>query len=268
VIYFIIALLISPVLRCTVLSALSFEDLSGFWGSYIGGALGGLGTLIAVYLTIRDSHKQQRLNDEKTTNRIYAETKKHNDDRIEDKRFQECQERLHFTDDIAVYIGKYITHISKYYYACMWAEGINKRFDHACQELSDLESKLVRLNNEIDKTGLDSEDFVKLDIRRNHVNDELEIKKRKYASLLSEKEKNSDEGNRTLANECYFILRTKLYNISGADALLEQLSLLHNKMFNHFTAEDFNNDWLGRNNDQLIKEYESFRTKYCGDLKS
>ncbi len=66
-----------------------------------------------------------------------------------------------------------------------------------------------------------------------------------YNEKLKEKERNSIECNRIEANECYFILRTKLFNIREANEMLYQMDVLHNEMFDHL--ENLSKDWLEEN---------------------
>jgi gas vesicle protein len=91
------------IFRNDVYSVLSNGEWSGFLGSYIGGALGGIGTLLAVYMTTKETRKIQQ----------------ENSTQIEDeKRRNERKERKQFADKIAKDIATYITDISNYFYAC------------------------------------------------------------------------------------------------------------------------------------------------------
>ena len=50
------------IFRNDVYSVLSNGEWGGFLGSYIGGALGGVGTLLAVYITTKETRKIQQEN--------------------------------------------------------------------------------------------------------------------------------------------------------------------------------------------------------------
>ena len=50
------------IFRNNVYSVLSNGEWGGFLGSYIGGALGGIGTLLAVYITTKETRKTQQEN--------------------------------------------------------------------------------------------------------------------------------------------------------------------------------------------------------------
>lgn len=53
-----------------MLSNLNNAEWASFLGSYVGGILGGLGTLIAVFITVKDSKESQLKNEQDTTMRI------------------------------------------------------------------------------------------------------------------------------------------------------------------------------------------------------
>ena len=47
------------IFESTTFSNLSNNEWAGFLGSYVGGILGGLGTLISVFITVKDSRDMQ-----------------------------------------------------------------------------------------------------------------------------------------------------------------------------------------------------------------
>lgn len=265
VIYLVVGIILPFIFKYVIFESTTFSNLSnnewaGFLGSYVGGILGGLGTLISVFITVKESRDMQIDNKKDTDKKILDDKEEREAERKEDKKLEGQRERRKFADDIAVYIGKYITHISKYYYASRWAESIDADFRQANDELREVEREILALNAKIEKIGLESDEFVKLDIERGHLLDEKEIRERKYNEQLKEKEKNSIEGNRTEANECYFILRAKLFNITEANSMLCQMDVLHKEMFRNL--KDMDEDWLGKNIDLLIKEYNKFKINY------
>jgi len=248
------------IFESTTFSNLSNNEWAGFLGSYVGGILGGLGTLISVYITVKESRDMQIENKKDTDKKILDDKVEREAERKEDKKLEGQRERRKVADDIAVYIGKYITHISKYYYACKWAEMIDESFRQANDKLREVERELLTLNEKISKVSTDSDEFVQLEVERERLLDKKKILERKYNEQLKEKERNSIEGNRTEANECYFIIKTKLFNIAEADGMLCQVDVLHKEMFRHL--KDMDEDWLGKNIDLLIKEYNNFKINY------
>lgn len=265
VIYLIVGIILPFIFKYAIFESKTFSNLSnnewaGFLGSYVGGILGGLGTLISVFITVKESRDMQIDNKKDTDKKILDDKEEREAERKEDKKLERQRERREFADDIAVYIGKYITHISKYYYACRWAESIDADFRQANDELRKVEGEILTLNRKRDKTGVESDEFVQLDIEKTSLLDKKRILERKYNERLKEKERNSIEGNRTEANECFFILKTKLYNITEANSMLGQMDVLHKEMFRHL--KDMDEDWLEKNIDLLIKEYNKFKISY------
>lgn len=265
VVYIVVGIVLPFIFKYMIFENRTFSNLSnnewaGFLGSYVGGILGGLGTLISVYITVKDSRNMQAENKRDTDQKIMDDKEEREKERKEYKGLEEQKERRQFADDIAIYVGKYITHISKYYYASRWAEDIDLRFRDTNDKLKQLEREIMELNKKISKLEIDSEEISELEIYKTNLLEEKKIMERKYNEQLKEKEKNSIEGNRTKANECYFILKTKLCNISEANDLLSQLDMLHKDMFKYLKYDV--NDWIGENSELLMKEYNKFKTKY------
>lgn len=246
----------------TDVSNLSNNEWAGFLGSYVGGILGGLGTLISVFVTVKESRNMQAENKADTDEKILADRKEREKERKEEKVLEEQRERKQFADDIAVYVGRYITHISKYYYASKWAEDLDSAYRDANDKLKKIENKLVDLDKKIDEVGANSDEFLQLESEREHLCDKKSIIEREYTERLKEKERNSKDADRLVANECYFILKTKLYNIMEASIFLEQLGVLHKDMIKHLNSIDIKEDWLQTNSDLLIKKYYVFKTEY------
>lgn len=265
VIYLIVGIILPFIFKYAIFESTTFSNLSnnewaGFLGSYVGGILGGLGTLISVFITVKESREMQIDNKKDMDKKILDDKEEREAERKEDKKLEGQRERREFAEDIAVYIGKYITHISKYYYASRWAERINSDFRQANDELRKVEGEILALNRKIDKIGVESAEFVQLDIEKTNLLDKKRILERKYNERLKEKERNSIEGNRTEANECFFILKTKLYNIKEANSMLCQMDVLHKEMFRHL--KDMDEDWLEKNTELLVKEYNKFKISY------
>ena len=83
VVYVFIGFIIPIVLRHAVFendvySKLSNEGWASFLGSYVGGVLGGLGTLIAMYMTIKQTTEIQEENKKDTDQKILTESMRRN----------------------------------------------------------------------------------------------------------------------------------------------------------------------------------------------
>lgn len=252
------------IFESTAFSNLSNNEWAGFLGSYVGGILGGLGTLISVYITVKDSRDMQAENKRDTDQKLLEDKEEREKERKEDKRLEGQKERRQFAADISVYIGTYITHISKYYYASRISEKLHEDCKIAKDKLKEIEKKICVLDKEIDKyvseNDFSTDGFVKLDLQRQHLSEKKCIAEREYNEALRKKENNSKEANRLKANECYFVLNTKLYNIAEANALLDQLKVFHNDIFQHL--HDMSHDWLEERTHSLIEEYNKFKIKY------
>lgn len=206
------------IFRNNAYSVLSNEEWGGFLGSYIGGALGGIGTLLAVYITTKETRKIQH----------------ENSTQIEDeKKRNEKKERKQFSDTIAKDIAMYITDINKYFYACRALEQLHNKKRELNNELCNVDCKIGAKHAALKKLNIVNDDTEE----RLSVKNELEELKQKEAELKYKIERNSKEmeynkADRTIANERYFLLKIKLQNIeSGAD-ILKQLKIIHDNSSN------------------------------------
>lgn len=242
----------------TAISNLSNNEWAGFLGSYVGGILGGLGTLIAVFITIRDSRNIQFENKKDTDQRILNETKERERLRIEDKYNSERNMRKEFTDEISTYIGKYITHISKYFYANSSSERLESEYTSARDKMIRIEKEIEKVDEHINNADINSEEYVKLQNERNGLLDRKSAASRIYNECKDERKKNYEQANRLIANECLFILRTKLNEIKDAEELLKQLNVFHNGGF-YCNAIG---EWLSENTELLIQKYNDFKEQY------
>ena len=264
VIYTIVGILLPFLFRHVlfkgIFSDLGKNDWAGFLGSYVGGVLGGLGTLISVCITVKESRDMQIENKKDTDQKILDDKKERAAERKENQRLREQEKRKQFAEDLAPYVGKYITYISKYFYASAWAEKIDKELRKIKSESEQNEREIAELSKDIMSTENSTEESKQL---VGHLEELLVQKKnieKRYNEKLKEKERNSIECNRIEANECYFILKTKLFNIREANEMLYQMDVLHNGMFDHL--ENLSKDWLGENSKLFMDKYHKFKTEF------
>ncbi|RED83284.1 hypothetical protein [Cohnella phaseoli] len=90
------------IFRNKIYSSLSNGEWGGFLGSYLGGIISGIGTILAVWVTTKETRAIQNKTQDNIEN---------------DRRFQRQSQRRAFTDDIARIVSEYIADISGYYYA-------------------------------------------------------------------------------------------------------------------------------------------------------
>lgn len=265
-IYVLVGIALPFVFKYSIFENNTFSNLNNgewasFLGSYVGGILGGLGTLIAVFITVKDSKEAQLKNEEDTTKRIENDRKERNRERDEDKVMEEIKEKNRFAISVAEYLGKYVTHISKYYYANLHAESARNDYLFARQNLLDIENKIEGVNNKIDSVDSNSDEFVKLEVEKEHLTDKKQKIQREYEEKRYENRKNSEEGNRTIANECFFTLNTMLYGIPEASTLRNKLGDIHNGSARS-DWELFEQKWLSNSIEEIMRIYDEFKKEY------
>ena len=162
VIYIVVGIMLPFIFKYIIFESTSFSNLTnnewaGFLGNYVGGILGGLGTLISVYITVKESRDMQIENKKDTDKKISDDKTDREAERKDDKKLQGQRERRKFADDIAEYVGKYIAHISKYYYASKFTEMIDESFRQAKDKLCDVERELLLENKKMDKVEHDAD---------------------------------------------------------------------------------------------------------------
>ncbi|MDO5516399.1 MAG: hypothetical protein Q4F66_02520 [Clostridium sp.] len=245
------------------ISNLNNSEWASFLGSYVGGILGGLGTLIAVYITVKETRNMQIDNKNDTDKKLLEDKQSREIERKENKLESEKKEKLRFTDGIAEYVGKYITYISNYYYASRRAETLNNRLIDITNHLTKCEHEITSIGQKIEITNDMSDEFMSLNIKKDNLNDKKKSLERKLLQINSEIDNNRKFGERTIANECFFIINTKLKNISEATELLSLLESIHNGVYEHLDTKSFTDDWLGNNSEHLMTIFSKFKNTYC-----
>lgn len=234
------------IFRNNVYSVLSNGEWSGFLGSYIGGALGGIGTLLAVFITTKETRKIQRENSAQIEN---------------EKRRNEKKERKQFADEIAKDIATYITDISNYFYACRALEQLHNKEQRLNNELYNVECKIGTKHTALKKLSIVNDDETEECLS---IQNELEELKQKESELQYQIERNSKEmeqnkANRTIANERYFLLQIKLQNIESGANILKQLKFIHDNSAN-VGGTDL--DFISVETDKLLNMTVRFVDRY------
>lgn len=200
------------IFRNNAYSVLSNGEWGSFLGSYTGGALGGVGTLLAVFITTKETRKIQRENSTQIEN---------------EKRRIEKKERKQFADEIAKDIATYTTYISKYFETCWFLGALYDKESRLDNELNAVENKIeakyIALKSIVNDDGTEKCSSIRID---------LEELKQKKAELKYKIERNSTEiernkADRTIANERYFLLKIKLKNIVCGTDILKQLKVIY-----------------------------------------
>lgn len=205
------------VFRNHIYSALNNSDWSGFLGSYIGGVFGGIGTLLTVYITTRETRK------------IQYENMLQNE---KDKELNEKRERKLFAESLALEISKYITDISKYFYACKDLRHLYENKDDLNRQLRNTEQKISQQLDMLTTVSLEEETTKYLNIDKEVERLKQKEEELKYKIDIIIKEIELNRADRTIANECYFVLKIRLQDIEAGNRILEQLEYIHKNSTN------------------------------------
>lgn len=201
--YTVMGILIPIIFKYTIfenpaLSNLSNNEWAGFLGSYVGGILGGLGTLIAVYITVKSSMSIQEENKRETDQRIEEEYKRYQAEiiaenhrryieRTSDIEENNKRDRQQFVNSIAKELGTYITHISKYHFAGLEAENLQEKVNRAKAELFQIEQKLKRIDDKFSIVNVDdSDEIIRVSAERDKIVDKKDRLSRIYNEALAE----------------------------------------------------------------------------------
>lgn len=277
--YVATGMIIPVILKYTVFenpaeSLLSNDGWASFLGGYVGGVLGGLGTLTAMYFTIKQSFDIQAENKKDTDEKIANESYRRHKEYIRDKADRDAERkeewdnhqkeiRRQLADNIAELVGKYITEISKYHYSSMWAESLDNEFRELKEKYRKADSEYqVKLKKISEYEGdRESDEYRKLCDER----DKLAIKHkscyRKYDEKRQEVENNRKYGDRLSANQAFFTMRTKLNGITQAEEFLALLKTTHHE--SGLGNNDVSNEaWPQYVSEKLMDEYQIFRETY------
>ena len=271
-------------------SVLTNGEWSSFLGSYIGGVVGGIGTIAAVLFSINETRRIQKRNESlrdndktvadglRNTENFEAEQLRLNEKadyeryRNEDKLvaeeirkaeqlYIEKKERRIFAYDIVEYVGKYITYISVYFYSSLSAERDNNELITRKDVLKKNEIEITQIYEQLRETGrLSAEVRVQTEIKQSGLLFENNILQKKVDEMRSEIL--NHKADRTYANECYFILKMKLKDINYSYDILEQLNYIHKDLF----YKDL--DWIEIQSKKLITITEEFTYNYVQDINS
>lgn len=273
------------------LSLLTNNEWAGFLGSYAGGILGGLGTLISVFFTIKSSFDMQRENKLDTDRRIEAETRRHQDEleaetrrhqeeleaetkahqeelqcenerrtreKEQEKRDFELRERRKFVCEIADQLGKFITNISVYCYACKSLEFLRDDFIRQKNRVVNEENKLDEINKKLENT-IDDEMIVRTSLERDSCINSLERFKRLYNEASDRYQEERKRANRAVAIEMNFSIAAKLKGIDTAGALREKINLILGESGLEHEKVD---EWIEKQTNELKALYQNFVDSY------
>lgn len=123
----------------------------------------------------------------------------------------------------------------------------------------DIENEIEEINQKINSVDSTSNDFTALKLKKEYLADRKQKLQREYEEKRYRNQKNSEEGKRIIANECFFTLKTMLYGINEASILKQKLEYIHDNS----TRTD-GEEWLSNSIDELMGIYDEFKSEYIG----
>lgn len=268
IIYTVVAVLLAVGVIRVFYCDMRATDISSFIGSYAGGALGGLGALLAVFLTIRHSLKVQAENSKEAADRMTEQNninqKEHDRERNARQAEQERSARQAFADSIAEQLGVYITHISKYYFEAPKCEKLDEEVRQAYEELRQKEAELESVRQaQVSGPGVSNNPSNELERKRAELEQEVAELKEAYQRKQDEEREHSRFAMRIEANEAYFIIETKLSGITEGASLLSCLQTVQREAgMDH--DEPARGSWMEGKSKELMEEYREFSRRYVG----
>lgn len=237
----IIAIFLMPlflelfIFRNEVYSALTNGEWGGFLGSYIGGAFGGIGTLLAVYITTKETREIQK----STLQQMEK-----------DRELNAKKERKQFANEVSEIVAKYISEISAYFYGCRTIERLNNNLINEKDELYRIDCEIERLL----KLEQQNDDISHIEVEIKMLNQKKNMQKYRIESI--EKDIDKHRVNRLVANECYFLIQMKLQNIDEGRGVLKQIEYIHTNSSG--VAEEIKWDWI----DEEIKRLQNITVRF------
>ena len=247
------------IFESTAYSNLTNNEWAGFLGSYVGGILGGLGTLFSVYYTVKTSINMQNAENERRNAEISEEHKRRDLEIQEENKRKEREDRVKFTGEIATLVGEFLTITSNYHYMNVDIARIEKDLKESEDNLDKLkigESKIYEALNR--NSSIQYSNVTELNLIK--VRNDIDKEERHYNQLLSEKAYKSNFGNRLKAIECLHILEAKLIDIKEGENLLKAIKCFHNSELKKEEEPTFS--WIERSNEEIIKVYKSFQRNF------
>lgn len=232
------------VFRSNMHSALTNGEWGGFLGSYIGGTFGGIGTLLAVYVTTKETRKVQKDTSKQIEDERKLTAKKH---------------RKLFADEIAVKIAKYIAEIGVYHYGCRALDRLEKNLESEKEVLHDIEKNIRFCYNLEKQMGHNLDTVDKIEKLKQ------QEESQRYKIMNIEKEIDKHKVNRIIANECYFFLKIKLQNIDEGKEIMTKLEHIHE---NSADVKNTSLEWLDIETEMLAEMTVHFITDYVEQIQT
>ena len=157
IVLFIASIILAPIILQyiifpnTIISNVSNEGWASFFGSYLGGIIGGVGTLWAVLISTQQTKEIQKDNKLCAMDKNFKDSIRTERIQNENKELQEKQERIKFSNDIATLVGRYCADISKYYYTIHYEKhyDADRSISIECYFTLDIKLKNIQVATEL-----------------------------------------------------------------------------------------------------------------------
>lgn len=232
--------------RNSYVSVLSNETWSGFLGSYLGGIIGGLFTLLAVYFTTKQTRLiQSKIEQQQAQDRLNFEKK----------------EREKYVNSIYEYTGKFLTNITTFYYNTQYHANKESYIEETEKKLKICEDKLMSLYKSIEGISIPGNGlYTKTQQEIDTANLERIVYNRRLDNL--NESINRHPADRSIAIECLNILKLLLNSNNDAEKLLNKITSIHDDL--HF-KKDYK--WIESEREELIKLANDFGYIYINQVR-
>lgn len=238
------------IFRNEVYSALQNGEWASFLGSYIGGIVGGAGTIIAMWVTTTETRKVQ----EENLNKLK-----------EDRLLADKKERKQFADGIAHDISVYTTDIIKYFHDSRNVDRLEVDKYNIDMHLQSIQNQIQEKYSRKQTLSVNRDSATYFSIESEIEQLKVEESKTRYKLERIEKEIHSIQGDRTIAVECYFLLKIKLQDIPEAVPLLEKLEYIHKNSSN---VKGTHLEFAKEETQKLLDLTVAFIDKYINQIAS
>lgn len=260
-IYFFVCASFPFVLRRTVpfLIALTDKEWAVFLGSCTGGVLGGIGTVIAMVITVRSGFEMQKESREDALRQMQENIKQRDAEKKADLEQSRRIQRTMFVDNVATEIGLFITQLSRCANTELEAKATEKELAESSEKLAKIDTQLREIVASSEKNSAATvEDFVKLNIMRSQLCDERNIEMMRYRELLFRLRENQLWVDRIKVNEIYFSLLNKLTIRTESEYAIQKLKEMKDYNLADFEDRQVLDSWVREQSEELHKAFSQF----------
>jgi len=265
-IYFFICVSFPFALRRTVpfLIPLTDKEWSEIFGNCIGGVLSGIGTVIAMVITVRSGFEMQEESREDAFRQVQENIKQRDAERKAELEQKRRIERTMFADKVANEIGLFITHLSRCVNSELEAKATEKELAESSEKLAKIDTQLKEIAAFFEKKmSADAiEDYVKLNVMRSPLCDERNAEMMRYRELLFRLRENQLLVDRIKVNEIYFSLLNKLAIHTESEHAIQKLKEMKDYNLADFEDKQGVEVWVREQSEGLHEAFSQFARAY------